>query len=239
MKNLTIEQAAGASSYPGRGIVAGRSRDGRRALLAYFIMGRSLNSRNRVFVEEGQGLRTQAHDPSKMTDPSLIIYWPVRVLGDKTIVTNGDQTDTIYQHLRDGGSFASALRTRTFEPDAPNYTPRVSCLATASDGQLEIEMRILKAGDDAGRSVNRCFFQYAPVLPGMGWFLHTYQGDGSPIPAFEGEPEKIAMPDSLEDFASRLWQSLNEDNKVALWARAIELDGGESRTLVYNKHTDN
>lgn len=236
MKILTLEQAAGLSSYPGRGILAGRSQDGGRALVAYFIMGRSLNSRNRVFVEEGQGLRTQACDPGKMVDPSLIIYWPVRVLGDSTIVTNGDQTDTIYAHLQAGGSFVSALRTRTFEPDAPNYTPRISALLTLAGGELEIEMGILKAGDAGGATVNRCFFQYAPVAPGKGYFLHTYQGDGDPIPAFEGEPERVEMPDRLDEFAERLWKGLDEDNKVSLWARSIDLNNGKCRTLVYNKY---
>ncbi len=236
MKSVSLAQAAGATSYPGRGIVAGRSQDGERALLAYFIMGRSQNSRNRVFVEEEGGLRTQAHDPSKMTDPSLIIYHPVRTLGDWTIVTNGDQTDTIYQYLQRGLSFAQALRSRTFEPDAPNFTPRVSCLCTLTQGQMELAMGILKAGDPRGQSAHRFFFEYSPVLPGQGWFLHTYQGDGTPIPAFEGEPEWIEMPDTAGQVGKALWDSLDQDNKVSLWVRSIHLATGQVQTLCYNKN---
>ena len=236
MKSVSLAQAAGATSYPGRGIVAGRSRDGERALLAYFIMGRSQNSRNRVFVEEGDGLRTQAHDPSKMTDPSLIIYHPVRTLGTRTIVTNGDQTDTICQFLQRGQSFAQALRSRTFEPDAPNFTPRISCLCTLEQGQMELAMGILKAGDPQGQSARRFFFEYSPVLPGQGWFLHTYMGDGNPIPAFEGEPEWVEMPDTAQQTAQALWNSLDPDNKVSLWVRSIHLTTGQVETLCCNKH---
>lgn len=236
MNTCTLAHAVGHTTYPGRGIVAGLSNDGKYALLGYFIMGRSLNSRNRIFVEVDQGLRTQAFDESQMVDPSLIIYNPVLTLGKYTIVTNGDQTDTIYNHLKDGGSFESALRTRTFEPDAPNFTPRVSCLCTVEEGKASLQMGILKAGDKDGATVRRFFYDYDGLIPGEGYFLHTYMGDGNPIPSFEGEPEHVVMADNLDDFTRTLWANLNVDNKVSLWCRSIELATGKCETVILNKH---
>ncbi|MEG1604989.1 MAG: IMP cyclohydrolase [Clostridia bacterium] len=235
MNLICAGAALGATSYPGRGIVAGKSADGKRAILAYFIMGRSENSRNRIFVKDGEALRTQAFDPSKMVDPSLIIYAPVRVVGQSTIVTNGDQTDTICAHLDAGGDFARALRTRTFEPDAPNFTPRVSAMATLSGGDFRLEMALVKASDAAGTRASRFFYEYDSVAPGVGYFLHTYRGDGNPIPAFEGEPEAVEMPDgSAQQIARTLWDSLNQANRVSLWARTIELKSGNVDSAIIN-----
>ena len=187
----TLSEELKGSTYPGRGIVVGRSADGRSAVAAYFIMGRSENSRNRVFVPDGEGIRTQAFDPSKMKDPSLIIYAPVRVLGTNTIVTNGDQTDTIYQGLMDGKTFGEALKSRTFEPDAPNYTPRISALLDIRGGEYEYKMNILKSADGDPSSCERFNFSYENPKAGEGHFIHTYQCDGDPLPSFEGEPEAV------------------------------------------------
>ena len=230
---LDIGALLRGNSYPGRGIVLGRSADGKHAVAAYFIMGRSENSRNRVFVEEGDGIRTQAHDPAKLSDPSLIIYAPVRVLGDSTIVTNGHQTDTVYAFLKKGGSFADALRTRTFEPDAPNYTPRVSGLLRGFDYRLSI----LKSADGNPDSVRRYFFQYENPLPGEGHFIHTYRCDGDPIPSFEGEPERVAVEGDIDAFTRTLWDNLNPENKVSLFVRYIDVAAGSWETRIVNKHS--
>ena len=219
--------------YPGRGIVVGKSADGRHAAVAYFIMGRSENSRNRVFEATEDGIRTRAWDESKVTDPSLIIYHPVRRLDDTLIVTNGDQTDTIYDGMCRGLSFADALRTRTFEPDGPNWTPRISAVVYA-DGSYQ--MSILKSADGNGDSVQRYFFDYPQPVAGEGHFISTYKCNGSPIPSFEGEPLRFACPRTIGDFAKGLWASLNEDNKVSLFARVIDLESGESGDIIYNKY---
>ena len=201
----TAQQAVGATSYPGRGIIVGKSADGARAVLAYFIMGRSTNSRNRVFVAEGKDLKTQAFDPSKLVDPSLIIYAPVRTLENSTVVTNGDQTDTIYDSISKKGSFEAALMERTFEPDAPNFTPRVSAMATFAKGDFSLDMAILRAGDAQGSCCHRVFWKYERVEAGKGYFLHTYRCDGNPIPSFTGDPETVALDDgSAFEIADRL-----------------------------------
>lgn len=221
MKTLDLTALLRANPYPGRGIVLGRSPDGAKAVIAYFIMGRSENSRNRVFVETPDGIRTQAFDPSKMTDPSLIIYAPVRVFGSSTIVTNGDQTDTIYQGLKAGKSFSQALRSRGFEPDAPNLTPRISGMIRFEKGSFAYEMSILKSADAEGTACSRYTFEYA-ALPGLGHFIHTYVTDGSPIPSFQGEPERVAIPEEIDAFTENLWSNLDEDNKISLYVRYTE-----------------
>lgn len=235
MKTQTIAQAVGATSYPGRGILAGKTPDGARLFLAYFIMGRSVNSRNRVFVEDGEGLRTRAFDPSKLSDPSLIIYAPVRVLGNRVIVTNGDQTDTIYDALQAGGTFVSALKTRTFEPDAPNYTPRISAMATLENGDFSLEMSVLKAAGAEGKAALRCFYAYDGVENGQAYFIHTYRGDGNPLPSFEGEPERVELPEGCVNcLTEAVWNALNAENRVSLWTRTIDLRTGETRTRIVN-----
>ena len=221
------------NSYPGRGIVLGRSADGASAVIAYFIMGRSENSRNRVFVEEGQGIRTEAFDPSKLTDPSLIIYAPVRVLNGQTIVTNGDQTDTVYDFLKEGKTFEEALRTRTFEPDAPNFTPRVSGLVLPNGAY---KLSILNSNAGNPDSVQRFFYEYAEPLAGEGHFIHTYRCDGSPIPSFEGDPTAVKIEGDIDSFTELVWNSLNEDNKVSLFTRFISLTTGETETRILNKN---
>jgi len=220
--------------YPGRGIVLGLAPDGNRAVLAYFIMGRSENSRNRIFVENETGIRTQAYDESRVTDPSLILYVPVRTVGAQTVVTNGDQTDTICDYLSRGKSFVNALAIRTFEPDAPNYTPRISGLLEADGGYT---LSILKSADGNPAACRRFFYGYGP-LPGQGHFIHTYQNDGDPLPSFAGEPWTIATEDDMESFAKRLWTSLDADNKVSLFVRYITLGTGETETLIFNRHEE-
>lgn len=222
-----------ANPYPGRGIVLGETTDGKCSVAAYFIMGRSSNSRNRIFVEEPDGIRTEAYDPSKLEDPSLIIYHPVREMGRGLIVTNGDQTDTIFDEMSRGKSFADALRTRTFEPDEPNYTPRISAVVYA-DGSYQ--MSILKSADGNGDSVQRYFFDYPQPVAGEGHFISTYKHNGNPIPSFEGEPLRFACPRTIGDFAHGLWQNLNPDNKVSLFARVIDLETGESGDMIFNKY---
>ena len=236
MKPVDIKQDLAGNSYPGRGIVIGESQDGGKAVIAYFIMGRSENSRNRVFVEEGEGIRTQAFDPAKLSDPSLVIYAPVRVLGEDTIVTNGDQTDTIYDFMSEGKTFEEALRTRTFEPDGPNWTPRISGLVQLEDGKMQYKLSILKSADGNGESVRRYFFEYPQPVAGEGHFIHTYKCDGNPIPSFEGEPEKVAICEDLDQFANDLWANLNPDNKVSLFVRTICLETGEVGDCIYNKY---
>ena len=233
----TMAQAVGATTYPGRGIIVGKSADGKRAVLAYFIMGRSVNSRNRVFVEDHGGIRTEAFDPSLMVDPSLIIYWPVRETGSRLIVTNGDQTDTIYDFVRNGASFTKALRTRAFEPDAPNFTPRVSAMATFADGDFSLDMGILRAGDAEGSCCDRVFWEYEKLTPGTGKFLHTYLSDGSPIPSFTGDPETVSVGDgSAQEIADELWNGLNADNRVSLWVMTRELETGASDSAIINRN---
>ena len=234
MKTLELAALLRGNPYPGRGIVLGRSPDGNKAVIAYFIMGRSENSRNRVFVETPDGIRTQAHDPSKMTDPSLIIYAPVRVFGSATVVTNGDQTDTIREGLAAGRSFAEALRKRTFEPDKPNYTPRISGLVDKDGGYT---LSILKSADGNPASCRRYFFEYGDPLASQGHYIHTYMGDGDPLPSFEGEPEQVAIPcDTPEELADLVWDSLNADNKVSLFVRYIDLATGTWESVIKNKH---
>lgn len=205
MQMISLEQELKQNAYPGRGIVIGQSANGKYAVTAYFIMGRSENSRNRVFVEDGDGIRTQAFDPSKLSDPSLIIYAPVRVLGNKTIVTNGDQTDTIYELMDKQMTFEQALRTREFEPDAPNYTPRISGIMHVDQGNYSYAMSILKSNNGNGDSCNRYTFAYQQPVAGEGHFIHTYQCDGDPLPSFEGEPKLVAIPDDMKAFTDMLW----------------------------------
>ena len=234
MKTLDLTQLLQSNPYPGRGIVLGRSADDTKAVIAYFIMGRSENSRNRVFVETPDGIRTQAFDPSKMTDPSLIIYNPVRVFGASTIVTNGDQTDSIREGLAAGKTFSQALHTRTFEPDEPNYTPRISGLVK-KDGDYVLS--ILKSADGDPASCRRYFYAYEKPLAGQGHFIHTYMGDGNPLPSFEGEPEQIAITsETPEEFAQLIWNSLNEENKVSLFVRYIDIMTSNWETVILNKH---
>lgn len=236
MNMLSIEQELKSNAYPGRGIILGKSPDGKKAVAAYFIMGRSENSRNRVFVEEGEGIRTQAYDPSKLTDPSLIIYAPVRVLGNKTIVTNGDQTDTIYEGLDKQLTFEQSLRQREFEPDAPNYTPRISGIMHVENGKYNYAMSILKSSDGDPSGCNRYTFAYENPKAGEGHFIHTYMHDGDPLPSFEGEPKRIAVPDDIEEFTKLLWNSLNEENKVSLFVRYIDIETGAHETTITNKN---
>ena len=236
MEMLKIEKELQENSYPGRGIIIGRSADGTKAVTAYFIMGRSENSRNRVFVEDGEGLRTQAFDESKLTDPSLIIYAPVRVLGNKTIVTNGDQTDTIYEGMDKQMTFEQSLRSREFEPDGPNYTPRISGVMHVENGKYSYAMSILKSNNGNPESCNRYTFAYENAAAGEGHFIHTYMHDGNPLPSFEGEPKLIAIPDDMEAFANTLWSSLNEDNKVSLFVRYIDIATGKYESKIINKN---
>ena len=232
MKPVDLNQELRGNAYPGRGIVIGKSQDGGCAVVAYFIMGRSVNSRNRVFTEEPDGIRTEAADPAKMEDPSLIIYHPVRQIGRGLIVTNGDQTDTIRDFLEKGLPFEQALRTREFEPDGPNWTPRISGLLSP-DGSYKLS--ILKAADEAGTACLRQTFEY-PGQAGLGHFLHTYQCDGSPIPSFEGEPTPVTIEGDIDAFTNGLWESLNQDNKVSLFVRFTDLATGQAQTRIVNKN---
>ncbi len=224
------------NAYPGRGIVIGQSEDGRSAVTAYFIMGRSENSRNRVFVTEGDGIRTEAFDPSKMVDPSLIIYAPVRVLDHITIVTNGDQTDTIFEGMERGETFEESLRTREFEPDAPNYTPRISGAMMVKDGVYSYVMSILKSDCGRADSCVRYTFSYDAPISGEGRFIHTYEGDGSPLPSFEGEPTRVDITGDIDAFTDLVWNSLNPDNKVSLFVRYIDIKTGKAETRIVNKN---
>lgn len=236
MKTVSLEEQLKGNSYPGRGIVIGRSADGKQAVTAYFIMGRSSNSRNRIFVEKGEGIRTQAFDPSKMEDPSLIIYAPVRVLGNKTIVTNGDQTDTIYEGMDKQMTFEQSLRSRKFEPDGPNYTPRISGIMHVENGTYNYAMSILKSDNGNPESCNRYTFAYENPLPGTGHLIHTYMGDGNPLPSFEGEPTPVSIFGDIGSFGEMVWNSLNEDNKVSLFIRFIDIETGKFETKIYNKN---
>lgn len=237
MEKLSIFKELQENAYPGRGILVGKSADGKRAVIAYFIMGRSENSRNRVFIEDGDGIRTQAFDESKLVDPSLIIYAPVRVLGNKTIVTNGDQTDTIYELMNNQLTFEQALRTREFEPDAPNYTPRISSIVKTGENGFNFAISILKSANGDPSSCQRYTFSYNNPLSGEGRFIHTYKCDGNLLPSFEGEPKLVEMgSEDIDEFADKLWQALNEENKVSLFVRYIDLETLETTSRIINKN---
>lgn len=236
MLKKSLAEELSSTTYPGRGIVIGKTPDGKKAAIAYFIMGRSENSRNRIFVKDGEGIRTEAFDPSKLEDPSLIIYAPVRVLGNKTIVTNGDQTDTIYDLMDKQYTFEQALRTREFEPDAPNYTPRISGVLHFDNGSFNYAMSILKSNNGNPEACNRYTFAYENPVSGEAHFIHTYMGDGNPLPSFEGEPTLVDVPDNMEDFADLVWNNLNSDNKVSLFVRYINIEDGSYETKIINKN---
>ena len=236
MKILNLAEELRGNAYPGRGIVIGRTPDGKKAVTAYFIMGRSENSRNRVFVEDGAGIRTQAFDPSKLTDPSLIIYAPVRVLGNKTIVTNGDQTDTIYEGMDKQLTFEQSLRSREFEPDGPNYTPRISGIMHIENGRYNFAMSSLKSDDGDPQSCNRYTYAYENPKAGQGRFIHTYMHDGNPLPSFEGEPKVVAISGEIDEFAKVVWENLNPDNKVSLFVRYIDIETGIYESRIINKN---
>lgn len=239
MEMRSLNQELTTNSYPGRGIVIGRSADGTKAVTAYFIMGRSENSRNRIFVTEGEGIRTQAYDPSKLVDPSLIIYAPVRVLGNKTIVTNGDQTDTIYDGMDKQMTFEQSLRSREFEPDAPNYTPRISGIMHIEGGKYNYAMSILKSNNGNPDSCHRYTFAYENPAAGEGHFIHTYMHDGNPLPSFEGEPKLVGISGDIDEFTAEVWNHLNADNKVSLFVRYINIADGTCETRIVNKHEGN
>ncbi|MCM1251213.1 MAG: IMP cyclohydrolase [Clostridium sp.] len=236
MEKISLAQELASNVYPGRGIVLGKSADSKYAVAAYFIMGRSENSRNRIFVADGEGIRTQAYDPAKLEDPSLVIYAPVRVLGNKTIVTNGDQTDTIYELMDKQQTFEQSLRTRTYEPDAPNYTPRISGIMHIENGGYNYAMSILKSNNGNPDAANRYTFAYENPVAGEGHFIHTYMGDGNPLPSFEGEPTWIGIEGDIDSFTQTIWDNLNEENKVSLFVRYIEIATGKYETRIVNKH---
>lgn len=233
----TIEEELNSLAYHGRGILIGKHPDGKHAVAAYFIMGRSVNSRNRVFVAEGDAMRTKAFDESKMVDPHLIIYYPVRVLGNKTIVTNGDQTDTIYDLMDKQMTFEQALRTRTFEDDSPNFTPRISGIIHQDNGNMNFALSILKSAEGNDASCQRFTYAYSDPLAGRAKFIHTYAAAGDPLPSFEGEPKTITLPDvDIDSLTNLLWTNLNEENKVSLFVRYIDLDTGKADTRIVNKN---
>ncbi|MGN0520603.1 MAG: IMP cyclohydrolase [Candidatus Fimenecus sp.] len=236
MKTFDIQKLLSENAYPGRGIILGKSPDGKNAVIAYFIMGRSVNSRNRVFEATADGIRTKAFDESKLSDPHLIIYSPVRVLGNKTIVTNGDQTDTIYAGMDCQQTFEQSLRCREYEDDAPNYTPRISGIVHRENGAMNYALSILKSADGNPDSVHRFTFGYENPVNGEGHFIHTYMGDGNPLPSFEGEPEKITVENDIDVFTNLLWDNLNEDNKVSLFVRYIDLESGKATDRIVNKN---
>ncbi|MBR2472569.1 MAG: IMP cyclohydrolase [Clostridia bacterium] len=237
MKINTIANELNSLAYHGRGIIIGKSADGKKAVTAYFIMGRSENSRNRVFVLEGENMRTKAFDESKMTDPHLIIYYPVRVLGNKTIVTNGDQTDTIYELMDKQMTFEQALRTREFEDDKPNFTPRISGIIHCENGNMNYAMSIIKSAEGDDSSCERFTYAYSNPIAGKAKFIHTYNDNGNPLPSFEGEPKTLELPDvSIDELTKLIWDNLNQDNKVSLFVRYIDIESGESETRVVNKN---
>ena len=236
MQQQTLEGLLSLNKYPGRGIVMGISPNGQYAILTYFIMGRSENSRNRIFVQDGEGIRTEAFDPAKMVDPSLIIYAPVRVLGTKTIVSNGDQTDTIYEGMDRQLTFEQSLRSRTFEPDEPNYTPRISAVLHRFDQNVNYALSILKSNHGNPNSSQRFTFSYENPIAGEGHFIHTYQQDGNPLPSFSGEPWKIRTLDNMDEWVESVWNHLNEENKVSLFVRYIDIQTGEVQSRIVNKH---
>ena len=223
------------NTYPGRGIVIGKTEDGKKAAVAYFIMGRSEISRNRVFKEVDSDVFTEPYDFSKVEDPSLIIYSAIRKYENKLIVTNGDQTDTIYNHLKDCGCFKKALKTREFEPDAPNFTPRISGILKFFDNDFNYQMSILKSADEKGSACNRYFYEYT-ALAGLGHFIHTYVCDGNPIPTFQGEPERVCIPNDIDAFANEIWENLNENNKISLYVRYVDLENGNVENRMINKN---
>ena len=236
MKMLDLKQELSTNAYPGRGIVIGKTPGGKKAVTAYFIMGRSSNSRNRVFVTEGEGIRTEAFDPSKLEDPSLIIYAPVRVLNNYTIVTNGDQTDTIFDGMSKGETFEQSLRIREFEPDGPNYTPRISGIMKVENNTFHYAMSILKSNNGNPDACNRYTFTYENPVNGEGHFIHTYMHDANPLPSFEGEPKLVAIDNDMEAFTNMLWENLNEENKVSLFVRYIDIETGNYETKIINKN---
>ncbi|MBR0327588.1 MAG: IMP cyclohydrolase [Clostridia bacterium] len=237
MKISNIAEELNSLAYHGRGIIIGKSADSKKAVTAYFIMGRSENSRNRVFVSEGEAMRTKAFDESKMTDPHLIIYYPVRVLGNKTIVTNGDQTDTIYELMDKQMTFEQALRTREFEDDKPNFTPRISGIIHRENGDMNYAMSILKSAEGDDSSCERFTYAYSNPIAGKAKFIHTYNGDGNPLPSFEGEPKTLILPDvEIDELTDLIWTNLNADNKVSLFVRYIDLATGETETRIVNKN---
>ncbi len=237
MNVTTIQEELQSLSYHGRGILMGKSADGKQAITAYFIMGRSVNSRNRVFVAEGEAMRTKAYDESKMVDPHLIIYYPVRVLGNKTIVTNGDQTDTVYELMDKQMTFEQALRTREFEDDRPNFTPRISGIIHREGGEMNFALSILKSAEGDDTCCERFTYAYSNPLPGRAKFIHTYAGDGDPLPSFEGEPKTLVLPDvDIDTLTDLIWKNLNEDNKVSLFVRYINLSDGATATRIINKN---
>ncbi len=236
MKMLDLKQELSENAYPGRGIVIGKTPDGKKAVTAYFIMGRSSNSRNRIFATEGEGIRTEAFDPSKLEDPSLIIYAPVRVLDNYTIVTNGDQTDTVYEGMSKGETFEQSLRIREFEPDGPNYTPRISGIMKVENASFHYAMSILKSNNGNPDACNRYTFTYETPVNGEGHFIHTYMHDANPLPSFEGEPKLVGILDDMDEFATMLWENLNEDNKVSLFVRYIDIETGNYETKIINKN---
>ena len=231
----SMAQRLEGNAYPGRGIVIGKSQDASSAVAAYFIMGRSANSRNRIFTEKNDAVYTEPFDVSKVEDPSLIIYAAIRKIGRNLIVTNGDQTDTIYKGLAAGMSFDEALTSRCFEPDPPNFTPRISGLMTFADGDFTYKMSILKSGDEDGSFCNRFCFHYVPRA-GLGHFLHTYVCDGNPIPTFQGEPERVSIPNDIDAFTQEIWNALDENNKISLYVRYIDLATGKETSRLVNKN---
>ena len=231
----TPEELLENNTYPGRGIVIGKTPDGKKAMTAYFIMGRSENSRNRVFTEKNGEVFTEPFDESKVQDPSLIIYAALRGYENHLVVTNGNQTDTVVEGLQAGKTFTEALESREFEPDAPNFTPRISGMLTFADGDFTYQLSILKSADAAGSACNRFTYHYAPIS-GLGHFLHTYVCDGSPIPTFQGEPERMAVCDSIDEMTDRLWTSLNESNKISLYVRYVDLATGKTENRLVNKN---
>lgn len=236
MALINIKTELEQNAYPGRGIMVGKSQDGNHAVIAYFIMGRSENSRNRIFEEQENGIRTKAFDESKLVDPSLIIYAPVRVIGNQTIVTNGDQTDTIYDFINEGKTFEEALRTRTFEPDPPNFTPRISGILDVDNGDFSYKLSILKSNNGNEASAQRFFYEYAQPVNGEGHFIHTYKCDGDPIPSFYGEPKAVEINGTIDEITETIWNALNTDNKVSLFTRYIDLKSGEVTSRIINKN---
>ena len=234
-ETLPIGERLKTNAYPGRGIVIGKTADGKCAAFAYFIMGRSENSRNRVFVEKNGAIYTEPHDFSKVSDPSLIIYSAVKRSGERIVVTNGDQTDTIFDALEAGKDMRDALRTREFEPDAPNLTPRISGVLDLTDGGYTYQMSILKSSDPEGRGCNRYFYEYTPIT-GLGHFIHTYVTDGNPLPTFTGEPERVEIPADIDELTSSIWQNLNEENKISLYVCYVDLASGKCDTRLINKN---
>ncbi len=236
MEKKCLKKILQENAYPGRGIVIGKSEDGTKAVCAYFIMGRSENSRNRIFVKEGEGIRTEAFDPSKLVDPSLIIYAPVRVLGNKTIVTNGDQTDTIYDGMDHQLTFEQSLRSRGYEPDAPNLTPRISGIMHVENQKYNYALSILKSNNGREGSHNRYTFAYENPIAGEGHFIHTYERNENPLPSFEGEPTWVAIGNDIDSFTNEIWEALNEENKVSLFVRFIDIETGKYETRIVNKN---